>query len=251
MLRHEVAVLRRQVVRPRPAWANHAMLAALVKLLSGHLRLHRIVAPGTLLAWHRRLAKEEMDVSGTPGRPRVPRSGARASGAAGAAEPRWGHRRVHGELTKLGMTIAPSTVGDPACRGHRSCAAALGPGLAAVPACSGRRDCRSRFPARGRRARQETVCSGVHRAWHPPDAHLSGHCESNGRVDLTAGPQPCPQLRRPRHLRAVLDEYVAHFNRNRPHRPGICDHRIAPASWQPRSPTWRRRKYGVTRSSAG
>jgi putative transposase len=110
VLRHEVAVLRRQVVRPRPAWANHAMLAALVKLLSGHLRLHRIVAPGTLLAWHRRLAKEEMDVSGTPGRPRVPRSGARASGAAGAAEPRWGHRRVHGELTKLGMTIAPSTV---------------------------------------------------------------------------------------------------------------------------------------------
>jgi transposase len=113
ILRHQVAVLQRQVKTPRLSWADRAVLAALARLLPrGQLRrLCLIISPRTLMRWHAHLVRRRWSYPRrTRGRPRTA-SAVRALVLEMARDnPGWGYRRIHGELTGLGYGLALSTV---------------------------------------------------------------------------------------------------------------------------------------------
>ena len=112
-LRHENAVLRRNAGRVQYEPGDRAWFAALTRFIPRRRWAEVFpVTPATLLAWHRRLAARKYDTSKRrrPGRPPTARSIARLTIRLAHENPLWGYRRIHGELTKLGVRVAASTI---------------------------------------------------------------------------------------------------------------------------------------------
>jgi hypothetical protein len=113
ILRHQVAVLQRQVKVPRLSWADRVVLAALARLLPGSQlrRLRLIVCPRTVLRWHAGLVCRHWTYPRrAPGRPRTASAIRELVLEMARDNPSLGYRRIHGELIGLGHEFTPSTV---------------------------------------------------------------------------------------------------------------------------------------------
>ena len=129
VLRHEIAVLHRTLPPPRLDWADRAVLAALIRHLPTRLRTHRLVTPGTVLRWHRRLVRKKWTYPNRTGRPPVSAEITALIERLATENTGWGYQRIQGELLELGTEPAR----PPSAGSSRNCGSLRRRGGAPIP----------------------------------------------------------------------------------------------------------------------
>jgi transposase InsO family protein len=110
VLRHELAILRRQTSRPKLTRADRTLLAALSRLLARTAWPVFPIKPETLLRWHRQLiARRWTYAHRTPGRPPLERSLRELIVRLADENPHWGYKRIVGELKGVGVTVSATS----------------------------------------------------------------------------------------------------------------------------------------------
>src|SRR6266487_6391625 len=141
VLRHELAVLRRQQPRPRLQPIDRALLAALSRLPPRARWSVFLIRPETLLRWHRNMVRQRWTYPTTRnGRPAISEEVQQLVVRLARENPRWGYQRIHGELLRLGIRVSASSI-RRALRAH-----GLDPAPGALQRAGGR-SCASRPPA--------------------------------------------------------------------------------------------------------
>jgi transposase InsO family protein len=111
VLRHELAILRRQGRQSKLTRADRGLLAALSRSLPRVAWAGFAVKPETLLRWHRQLvARRWTYTHRAPGRPPLEPSLRKLILQFGRENPHWGYRRIVGELKGLGITVSATSV---------------------------------------------------------------------------------------------------------------------------------------------
>jgi hypothetical protein len=110
VLRHELAILRRQVHRPTFRPADRCFLAAASQLLPRVKWPVFLVTPATLLRWHRWMVAKHWTYARRPGRPPTAKECRALIVRLARENPRWGYQRIVGELKGLGIVVSATTV---------------------------------------------------------------------------------------------------------------------------------------------
>jgi putative transposase len=111
VLRHQLAVLRRQTPRPKLEAADRALLAAISRVLPKARWSCFFVTPETLLRWHRRLVTGAWTYPHhQTGRPPLDRQIQQLIVRLAKENPRWGYQRIKGELQRLSIQVSATTI---------------------------------------------------------------------------------------------------------------------------------------------